>query len=444
MLNEPKPNGTVTTFSDCKTETYYYNAVRWASSSNVGIITGYEDGTFKPKQGVTQQETLTFLYRFACHCAYASNTTSAKNSFIDIFNSSSLANKGTFLKYSKPAVGWAYQNGFITDNSIKGKDLCNRGNAAEYIYKFYKKYQKKYGLAVVNTRGMDYVGKCAPAMQALFKHYGATNALSRKDITQSQFAKAMETAFSNAKALDICYLYCASHGSTSGLALFSGTPGMLTPQYLRTQIDKYNGTFVVFVSGCYTGTFISTSIEENVTDITENISVSVDESLTIPVTSGDLDAITTNEDAPSTSSHDADMITAASTYGNSDEASAGVEDADYFDANSFVYDLTRDEYSQESSDLRNGQRIKVLCSSRKDEVSYSTDSFATYYWCLGSGYDYLNGSFVSIRADKNTDGRVSLSELYRYSYDKVVSAMPDQHIVCYPQSDNFIIFEVGF
>lgn len=444
MLNEPKPNGTVTTFSDCNAGTYYYNAVRWASSSNVGIITGYEDGTFKPNQGVTQQETLTFLYRFACHCAYASNTASAKNGFIDIFNSSSLANKETFLKYSKPAVGWAYQNGFITNNSIKGKDPCNRGNAAEYIYKFYEKYQKKYGLAVVNTSDMDYVGKCAAAMQTLFKHYDASHSLSQTNITQSQFAKAMETAFSKAKALDICYLYCASHGSASGLALFSGTPSMLTPQYLRTQIDKYNGTFVVFVSGCHAGTFVSTSIEEDVTNTTENIAVNAVESFPIPVTSGDLDAIMTNKDAPSTSSLDADMTTDASTYGNSDEPSTDVEDTDYFDANRFVYDLTRDEYTQESSDLRNGQRIKVLCSSRKDELSYSTDRLATYYWCLGSGYDYLNGRFVSIKADSNSDDRVSLNELYRYSYNKVVNEMPKQHIVCYPQSDNFIIFEVGF
>lgn len=54
MLNEPKSNGAVTTFSDCNTRTYSYNAVRWASSWNVGIRTGYEDGTFKLNQGVTQ------------------------------------------------------------------------------------------------------------------------------------------------------------------------------------------------------------------------------------------------------------------------------------------------------------------------------------------------------------------------------------------------------
>lgn len=406
MLNRPNPNGTATRFSDCESGTYYYNAVLWASSSNVKLVSGYEDNTFRPDRAVTQQEMLTFLYRFACHCAYASNATAAQNAFIHAFDSSPLTNKESFKKYSKAAVGWAYQNDFITSNEITGTSSCNRGNTAEYIYQFYKKYQKKYGLAVVNTVNMEYVGKCGTAMQTLFKHFGASGALSQKNITQAEFSSAMQSAFSNAKGLDICYLYCASHGGVSGLALFAGTPSTLTPQYLRTQIDKYNGTFVVFVSGCHSGTFVSKDFDGNI------------------VTTVDVSA------------------TVAQSQANNESTDTGT--SEFFDADNFIADLVKEEYAPESSDLRNGQRIKVLCSSRKDELSYSTDKFATYYWCLGSGYDYRNQSYVPMKADQNTDGRVSLHELYKYSYNEVQNSLPAQHIVCYPSADDFVIFESGY
>lgn len=238
---------------------------------------------------------------------------------------------------------------------------------------------------------MSYAAKCSTAMQTLFQHYGASGALSQIDITKEQFESAMRSAFSQAKALDICYLYCASHGDASGLCLFSGTSVVMTPEYLREQIDSYDGTFVVFVSGCHSGTYISENSIAN--------------------------------DGPDS------------------------ESADFFDADSFVNILTREEYAVEGYGLKSSQRIKVLCSSRKEEVSYSTDLFATYYWCLGSGYDYPNNTFVSIASDSNLDGRVSLEELYEYSHDRVLETLSGgrvQNIVCCPDSDNYIIFESSY
>lgn len=74
----------------------------------------------------------------------------------------------------------------------------------------------------------------------------------------------MRTAFGGAKPLDICFLYCCSHGSKTGLGLFvdSGSDYYLTPSYLRSQVDSYNGTFVVFISGCNSGTYITKGINE--------------------------------------------------------------------------------------------------------------------------------------------------------------------------------------
>lgn len=406
MLNKPEPSGAVTAFTDCSSSSYYYDAVRWASSSNVGLANGYSDGTFKPGNPVTNQEELTFLYRFACYCTYASDTTTAQNSYISIFNNSDLTNKISFKSYAKPAVGWAYYNGFITDKDLDGCGACTRSTTAENAYGLYKKYQKKYGLSVVNTKNMSYVEDCGVAMQTLFKHYGASNTLYKKNLLQGQFVDAMESAFSAAKPLDICYLYCASHGDEGGLLLFNSASPRLTPEFLRNQIDNYKGTFVVFISGCHTGTYVSTGIHDQAPMATDNM----------------------------TNTRVGDQINSA-------------EDADSFDPYSFVALLVDPDSNgslPEGSDLRFGQRIKVLCSSRKDEVSYDTSRYATKFWCLGSGYDLQNKVFTSLYADSNNDTRVSLYELYNYSYHEVCADFPEQHIVGYPYPDTFIIFEDSY
>lgn len=327
------------------------------------------------------------LYRLACHCGYASNTTDMLNYYTNIFDNSSINNKNSFSNYAKAAVGWAYDTGVLTNNDLNGLDSCSRADIAGYIYSFYQLFQKKYGLSVINTDNMDWVVTCGPAMQTLFTHYGASPAIDMKDITSAEFEAAMQSAFGNAKGLDICYLYCASHGSPSGLHLFSGSPNTLSPTRLRELIDQYNGTFVVFMSGCYSGTYISTGAGSN-----------------------------------------------------------EVDGGDIFDADSFVAALVSntDDYAVES-DLRNGERIKVLCSSTKTEVSYSTNLFATNYWCLGSGYNKNTNTFGDIKADFNNDYRVSLFELYTYSLYEILDGLDHkQTVVVYPENDNYIIFESGY
>lgn len=390
MLNRPVPDGTVSMFSDCSSDDFYYNAVRWACSTNVAIASGYGDNTFQPSRIVTNQELLSFMYRFACYCGYASKTDEAKANYKAVFEASSLVYKSTFADYGLAPAGWACQDGFISNNNVQGTSNATRGETAEYIYHFYKQYQRKYGLAVVNTTDMSYVSVCDDAMKTLFSHYNATT-LNYENLTKASFITAMSNAFQNAKGLDICYLYCASHGGTSGLALFSGSTRILTPTFLREQIDLYKGTFVVFVSGCHTGTYISSE----------------------------------------------------------DGSGESVYVEDEFDTEAFVKELTdTDSLFVAESDLRDGSRIKILCSSRKDELSYSTDRLATNYWCLGSGYDFHNAVFTTLYADDNSDNRVSLEELYIYSHDEILDDLSqigiEQNVVRYPYEDSFVIFESSY
>ncbi len=383
MLNNPKPSGTVQDFSDCPQNAYYYAAVCWASSSNIAIVAGCGNNRFEPNRAVTYQEALAFLYRFTAYCTYITNSDSSRDSYLNAFLSSSLANKETFSSWTKIPAGWAYQNGLILDTRISGHATETRGEIARQIYAFYQRYQKKYGLAVVNSTNMSYAANCATYMKNLFVHYGASSAIGRDQITKSQFEIAMNEAFRNAKPLDICYLYCASHGGVSGLALFTSND-TLTPAFLRQKIDSFDGTFVVFISGCHSGTFITKS---------------------------------------------------------------GNGESDVFDADVFTSDILDDNNSiVESGELRGSSRIKVICSSRKEEVSYDTSRNATRFWCLGCGYDYLTSqtTFTTLFADQNKDSRISLEELYQYSLSEILSKHVDQHVVRAPAVDSFVIFESGY
>ncbi len=390
MVNEPESSGTDFVFSDVSESSYYYDAVHWASSAEVGITNGYTDGTFRPARVVTQQEALTFLYRFTVYCQYVLD--SMETAYLNVFAAAPLTNKNSFQNYAKAAVGWAYLNGFLPSNSIVGTDDCKRSHTAEYAYQLYMTYQKKYGLAVVNTFNMDYVEPCGPAMQTLFQHYGASEAVVLKNVTKSRFANTMETVFSEAKPLDICYLYCASHGTSEGLQLFYSGERTLTPAYLRNRIEQYYGTFVVFISGCQSGTYIKQG-----------------------------------------------------------------DGSDCFDAENFMSILTAEEDSTTQVmnepgtmamyNLRDSHRMKVICSSEWNQVSYNTSAYATKYWCLGCGYDLAEGIFVTIGADTNSDSKISLYELFKYAHDKVEEKTENfdsvQTMVCYPENDSFIIFESG-
>lgn len=394
MLNKPEPDGSTFSFPDCDSSGYYYKAVQWACSSNVGIASGYENGNFGPTDLVSNQDLLTFLYRFACYCGYASNSSSNQNIYLNKFNQSNLIYKNSFWEYSKVPVGWAYSAGFITKNYIQGTIAAIRGDTAEYTYYFYQYFQKKRGLVVVNTEVDDlekniiYAQKCRNGVSSLLKNYNVT-VFSYSDITKNGFENAMELAFQNSKRLDLCYIYLLCHGADTRIALFSDG-NYLAPSELRELIEIYSGTFITFINSCHAGIFIS------------------------------------------------------SPYG----IDGGYSEE--FDIDSFVRELVGSDDTNGDGmsimytsyeNLSGSNRIKVLGACYWDEVSYQADRNATYYWCEGSGYDLNAGNISSKPADVNKDGRISLFELYVYSYNKVVDRHSDQHIVHHPYGDDYIILE---
>ncbi len=97
-------------FTDVPTGKYYSNAVVWAQS--LGVVNGYNDGTYRPNDNVTREQLAAILYRFsqANHEDMAPGV--SLNGFPDA---------GMVHSYAKDALAWAVAEGIITGDGSNGK-----------------------------------------------------------------------------------------------------------------------------------------------------------------------------------------------------------------------------------------------------------------------------------------------------------------------------------
>lgn len=111
-------------FKDVKAGQWYTDAVMWASE--VGVITGYNDGTFGPAKNITREQIAIMLYRF-------DQKVNGNNSQIEdpseILNSFSDGKKVS--SFAREGFAWAVQNGIITGREKDGiKTLMPQNNAS--------------------------------------------------------------------------------------------------------------------------------------------------------------------------------------------------------------------------------------------------------------------------------------------------------------------------
>ena len=379
MYGSPNVVESTIRMRDVYTNTDYLTAMRWAVGT--GILDSVTSGSYAPNEALSIEEVMLMLYRFVDYCGY------------DVSYSKTMLPRQLGNKEIDHAINWGLSKGFITVLTTKGDYTadCSRGSVATYLYKIYEIYQKKYGLTVVNTSWLPPASRAGNGMANMFRAAGAET-IAREDIRYNNtningmgFVASMEAAFSKAKALDICYLFCYSHGGLDGLGVCRDA--ILTPSALRTEIDKYNGTFVVFIAGCNSGTYIKKGAN------------------------------------------------------------------DTFDAQSFVSELTASGSSKRSANnlVDESGRIKVICSSSQTESSYYTsngrDSYAPRAWLTACGMDGAGDLYQfageELAADVDGDCKVSMAELFDFAYDMVVDQLGNkQHMVCYPENDHTIIFEI--
>ena len=62
-----------------------------------------------------------------------------------------------------------------------------------------------------------------------------------------------------------------------------------------------------------------------------------------------------------------------------------------------------------------------------------------------TGWDSLQNRIISPMADTNTNGKITLEELYQYSYPLVLEAASrsnkEQHVSVYPENSQFVLFQ---
>jgi len=113
-------------------------------------------------------------------------------------------------------------------------------------------------------------------------------------------------------------------------------------------------------------------------------------------------------------------------------------DSGEFSAEAFLEEfLAGDSKSGELA----AERFHVICASSKTESSWGYRDYevAVQIWEQGLGWLEQTSVSTDLNADANGDNKVTLAELYDYSYPLVLSAQPNQHVVVYPENDDFVV-----
>ena len=106
VAGEPEVSGAAG-FVDVPENAFYTNAVIWAAEN--GITNGYADNTFRPKQDVTRQEMVTFLYRFA------------KAEAVEEDHLTGYPDAGNVYKFAQESMNWAIANGIVNGVVVDGE-----------------------------------------------------------------------------------------------------------------------------------------------------------------------------------------------------------------------------------------------------------------------------------------------------------------------------------
>lgn len=117
-------------YSDVKDGDWYIESVRWATA--LGIITGNENGEFRPNVGMTREQLALVLYRYATAMGVDTKKTSS-----DI----SLRAFGDYAEvsvYAQPAMQWVCDTGIMTGsaNKLRPDTVATRAQTAAMIVRF--------------------------------------------------------------------------------------------------------------------------------------------------------------------------------------------------------------------------------------------------------------------------------------------------------------------
>lgn len=113
-------------FSDVLPDAWYYKAVRWAASQ--GIVSGYEDASFRPNAPITREQLAVMLWRYA-------GRPSSKQAL------ESYPDGATVSAYAQQAMAWAVEQGVISgDNGqLLPQGTATRAQVAQMLKNYLEK-----------------------------------------------------------------------------------------------------------------------------------------------------------------------------------------------------------------------------------------------------------------------------------------------------------------
>ena len=228
------------------------------------------------------------------------------------------------------------------------------------------------------------------AMEKVFSNQNFSEVVRFPDRTKSEIIAKMQELFESSTESDVNYLYFTCHGGRDG-RIYIGSDGLTFSGWeLASILKQYKGKFVVMLDCCYSGTIINA--------------------------------------------------------GKSDEKAVSKSE-EVFDEQEFLAGFSTGDVASKNGEMLDSKFL-VLCASWQGEESYSTyggGSLATRYWAMGTGWNPLQNIKISPVADVNNNGRVTLDELYQYSYSQVLEVISrsnkQQHVSVYPENSQFVLFQ---
>lgn len=128
LAGSPSINGT--SFKDVESESWYEDAVMWASQNN--IVEGYGNGIFGSVDNITREQMAVVLYRYAKYMGYDVSATTDIEIFTDADKISS---------WAITPIKWMVANGLLNgklNNVLDSKGNATRSEIATILYRFLK------------------------------------------------------------------------------------------------------------------------------------------------------------------------------------------------------------------------------------------------------------------------------------------------------------------
>ena len=228
------------------------------------------------------------------------------------------------------------------------------------------------------------------AMEKVFSNQNFSKVVRFPDKTKAEIIAKMEELFKSSSESDVNYLYLTCHGGEDGTIAIGSDKTSFSGWELASLLKQYKGKFVVMLDCCYSGTIID--------------------------------------------------------VGKPDKKVASKSE-ERFDEQAFLAGFSTGDVASKNGEMLDSKFL-VLCASWKGEKSYSAvgvGSLATRYWAMGTGWDPLQNRMISPMADTNANGKITLEELYQYSYPLVLEdaskIREEQHVSVYPKNSQFVLFQ---